>query len=113
MKNATRYALSAAAFVAAMATITTTSAASYPRDFLGYPANADAYTRTINIGPDSRWVNVNFDETINFVNSATGAKFVWRFYTPAGAFDLSDVSDAGFMNGKALRVYVGDDPATN
>jgi Heavy-metal resistance protein CzcE len=113
MKNAIRYVLAAAGFVTAMATITTTSAANYPRNFLGYPANADSYTRTVTIGSNSRWVNVNYDETVNFVNSATGAHFVWRFYTPAGVFDLSDVSATEFMNGQRLRVYVGDDPTVN
>lgn len=96
-----------------MAAITTASAATYPPDFLGYAANADLYTRVVNVGANSRWVNVNYDETVNFVNAATGTNFVWRFYTPAGVFDLSDVSTAEFMKGQRLRVYVADDPAVN
>jgi hypothetical protein len=111
MKNAIRSGLSAICFAAAMAAITTASAARYPQDFLGYPANADSYTRVVNVDPNSRWVNVNYDETVNFVNAATGTNFVWRFYTPAGVLDLNDVSTAEFMTGQRIRVYVSDDPA--
>lgn len=60
--------------------------------------------RTIVIGPDTRWVNVNQNEQIRFV--ADGVEFGWRFDAPgARSFDLQQVAPAGALK-RPVSVYI-------
>ena len=60
--------------------------------------------RTIVIGPDTRWVNVNQNEQIRFV--ADGVEFGWRFDAPgARSFDLQQVAPAGALR-RPVTVYI-------
>jgi hypothetical protein len=112
MKNAVRSIFSVVSMAAGLATITAAFAAGYPKDFLGYPAEADSYTRVISISNGTS-VNVNHNEIVKFVNASNGASFVWRFYTPATTFDLNDVATSGFMDGRHAGIYVAKDSSQN
>lgn len=85
-------------------------ARSEPRfDLLGNAAPATAATRTIVITPETKWVNVEGGEVINFV---VGDKFfAWDFYvgSTVSSFDLSRVAPAGVLN-RRIEAYVSPDP---
>ncbi|WP_076592921.1 CzcE family metal-binding protein [Herminiimonas arsenitoxidans] len=78
-------------------------------DLLGYPATADAAIRTIVITPDTKWVNVEGGETINFI---VGDKsFAWCFYVgfTVTSFDLQLVAPPGLLQ-RRIVAYVSPDP---
>ncbi len=83
---------------------------SEPRlDLLGNPAPSNAATRTIVIKPDTKWVNVEGGEIINFV---VGDKaFGWDFFVGSGisSFDLRRVAPPGILNHR-VEAYVTPDP---
>jgi len=65
--------------------------------------------RTIQIGPNTRWVNVNRMETVRFVIDPGGAQktFTWRFDAlPLRPFSLSAVAPAGALGPQQVTVYV-------
>ncbi len=64
------------------------------------PAQAE---RSIVIGPDTRWANVQQGESIRFV--AGQREFAWRFDGSAMSFDLLRVAPTDFLS-RSLRVYV-------
>ena len=101
-------------FVAALMFASAVPAAGYAidQDFgsLGQDGNFD---RVITIAPDARWVNVIRDETIKFVDAASGKSFVWRFDTIVGVFDLSRVAPTGFLGERHVDAYVGFNPRYN
>jgi hypothetical protein len=83
----------------------------------GTPANANSADRTIQLGPDSHWVNVSYGESVRFVASdgdGTDRSFAWRFdVSPAvSAVDLSEVAPADFPDHN-VRVFVAEDPLYN
>ena len=74
--------------------------------------NADRYgeaatpvdaERTIVIGPNTRWVNVNHGEIVKFV--ANGKEFAWDFDGLPQAFDLKQVAPQGAID-HSVRVYI-------
>ncbi|MDO9420193.1 MAG: CzcE family metal-binding protein [Herminiimonas sp.] len=83
---------------------------SEPRfDLLGNPAPSNAATRTIVITPETKWVNVEGGEIINFV---VGDKsFGWDFFvgSTVSSFDLSRVAPPGVLN-RRIEAYVSPDP---
>ena len=87
-----------------------TPAFSEPRlDLLGNPAPSSAAQRTIVITPDTKWVNVEGGEIVNFV---VGDKsFAWDFYVgfTVSSFDLSRVAPPGVLN-RRIVAYVSPDP---
>jgi len=64
------------------------------------PADAE---RTIVIGPNTRWVNVNHGEIVKFV--ANGKEFAWDFDGVPQAFDLKQVAPQGAIDHN-VRVYI-------
>ncbi len=78
-------------------------------DLLGDPASASAATRTIAIGPDTKYVNVIGGDIVQFV---VGDKsFTWNFDGNAhtAAFDLNLVAPPGVLSGK-VTAYVAPNP---
>lgn len=78
-------------------------------DLLGDPAPAAAAVRTIVITPDTRWVNVEGGEIINFI---VGDKsFAWNFYVgfTVSSFDLNLVAPPGLLQ-RPVIAYVSPDP---
>ena len=77
---------------------------------LGSPGNDNVYERVITISPNTKWVNVNRDETVKFIDASSGKSFVWYFKTPAMRFDLSKVAPGGILAGRRVDAYVGISP---
>lgn len=78
-------------------------------DLLGNPAPSAAATRTIVITPETKWVNVEGGEVINFI---VGDKaFAWDFYVgfTVTSFDLSLVAPPGVLN-RRVMAYISPDP---
>ena len=76
----------------------------------GYSVAESQAERTIQITPDTRWVNVTRLETVRFVVSSGAARtsFTWRFDSlPLRPFDLRQVAPAGALVGQQINVYVG------
>lgn len=78
-------------------------------DLYGLPAPAAAAVRTIVVGPDTRYVNVEGGEIIRFV--ANGREFGWHFLVArtVNSFDLNEVAPAGVLD-HPVRAYVSPDP---
>ncbi len=70
---------------------------------------ATAAARTIVIHSDTKWVNVENGETVQF--SVGGQSFTWNVSTFPGAtsFDLSKIAPAGIKLNN-VRVYVASNP---
>ena len=108
MKRAFHSATAIVGFVAALTFVSAATAAGYALDQdLGSPGNENIYERVITIAPNAKWVNVNRDETIKFVDASSGRSFVWNFKTPADRFDLNKVAPPGVLSGRQVVVYVG------
>lgn len=80
----------------------------------GTPADASSADRTVQLGPDSHWLNVGYGESVLFVGSdgdGASRSFAWRFnVSPAvSAVDLSEVAPADFPEHN-VRVFVAEDP---
>ena len=80
-----------------------------PANMLGEPVAADAATRTVQIDPSTRYVNVAAGETVRFV--ANGQEFGFEFDgSPAvRAFDLQRVAPPGALD-HPVTAYVDIDP---
>lgn len=92
--------------------IFTASASTIAKDYrylYGTPAQDSAATRTVTIGSDTRYVNVEGGEIVRFV--ADGNAFTWHFNVArtVSSFDLNDVAPAGFLQ-NTVRAYVTPDP---
>ena len=84
------------------------AAAGYSLDQdLGSPGNDNVFERVITISTNAKWVNVNRDETIKFIDASSGKSFVWQFSTRATRLDLSKVAPSGILSGRQVVVYVG------
>src|SRR5258706_141347 len=84
------------------------SAAGYSLDQdVGSPGQENVFERVITISPNARWVNVNRDETIKFIDASSGKSFVWNFQTLADRVDLSKVAPAGILSGRRIDAYIG------
>ena len=92
-----------------------TSPGSEPSSIYGAPATDRKPDETIHLGPDSRWVNVEFRETVRFVavdSDGREQSFTWWFYVSTyvvACFELSEVAPATFPYRK-VRVYVELEP---
>lgn len=76
---------------------------------LGDPAPETAATQTIEILPDTRWVNVTGGDIVKFI--VGGKSFAWAFNVGTGVsrFDLSRVAPAGVLQ-RQVFVYLAPDP---
>ena len=80
-----------------------------PIEFLGEAAAPPAATRTIVIGPHTRWVNVTGGDIVKFV---VGEKtFAWNFDVAEGvsSFDLNRVAPPGTLD-HTVVAYVAPNP---
>ena len=72
-------------------------------DRYGEAASPAAAERTIVIGPNTQWVNVNHGEIVKFV--ANGREFTWDFDGLPQSFDLKQVAPQGAID-HSVRVYI-------
>jgi hypothetical protein len=72
-------------------------------DLYGEAASTAAAERTVVIGPNTRWVNVNHREIVKFV--ANGQEFAWNFDGLPQSFDLKQVAPQGALDHN-VRVYI-------
>ena len=75
---------------------------------LGSLGHDNVFERVITISPNAKWVNVNRDESVKFIDASSGKSFVWQFSTRATRFDLSKVAPAGILSGRRIDAYIGD-----
>jgi hypothetical protein len=78
-------------------------------DLYGMPAPASAAVRTIVISPNTRYVNVEGGEVVNFI---VGDKaFAWDFFVAptVSAFDLNEAAPSGMLD-HVVRAYISPDP---
>jgi len=75
----------------------------------GSAVSASAATETIRLAPDTKYVNVNNGDTVDFISG--GKSFTWHFETFPGttSLDLSTIAPKDLHPG-AVRVYVGANP---
>jgi hypothetical protein len=75
----------------------------------GSSAPASFAMRTIDIQPDTKWINVTNGETVQL--NVNGHSVVWHFETfpNANSFDLAKIAPADFKDG-AVRAYVASNP---
>lgn len=77
--------------------------------YFGVPAAPELAGRTIEIGSDTRWVNVKQEETVLLRRGKTA--FAWTFATwSLGSFDLAEIAPPGFLDRAPLPVYVAPNP---
>jgi hypothetical protein len=78
-------------------------------DFYGVEANPALGVRTIEIGPNTRYVNVEGGEIIRFVSA--GKEFGWHFMVAptVTSFSLDQVAPRGLLD-HPVRAYVSPDP---
>ena len=108
MKRLFRSARAVVGIVAALTLASGASAVGYSLDQdLGSPGPDHVFNRVITISPNTKWVNVNRDESIKFIDASSGKSFVWQFKTPATKFDLSRVAPPGIWSGRRIDAYVG------
>lgn len=93
----------------ALAVPALSSMAQTPRKLLGDPAPDTSGQRTINITPDTKYVNVQGGEIVKF--NVGGKTFAWDFDTAATvmSFDLNQVAPEGLLDHK-VTAYVSPDP---
>jgi hypothetical protein len=72
-------------------------------DLYGEAASPAAAERTIVIGANTRFVNVNHGEIVKFV--ANGQEFTWDFDGVPQPFDLKQVAPQGAID-HSVRVYI-------
>jgi len=103
-----------AALAAALNIASSAFAAVSSRDLLGESYDRPGtYERSITIGPNTKWINVNAGEIVRFVDQASGKSFIWKFGTVAKGdggyrFDLTTVAPPGILNGPVIA-YVASD----
>lgn len=77
----------------------------------GDPATDAAATKTVVIGPDTKYVNVTAGEVVEFVDGSKS--FAWNFDGPyAYAFELNRVAPPGVLDHRVMA-YVDADPYMN
>lgn len=91
------------------ATVSFSAAATDYRYLYGDAAPSSAANYTIVIRPDTRYVNVQGGDTVNFV--AGDRQFAWTFNVArtVWAFDLNDVAPPGALD-HTVKAYISPDP---
>jgi hypothetical protein len=87
----------------------TASYAAVPTQLFGEEVPPDQADRTIRIEPGTRYVNVNYGESVRF--EVNGSEFAFRFDGAEGetALDLRQVAPAGTLDHR-VEAYIGPDP---
>ena len=72
----------------------------------GLPS-AGVSERVINVDPSTRWINVNYGETVKFVVNGAGEarSFVFRFDGNADQASLRDIAPQG-VSGAVTPIYI-------
>src|SRR5262249_34823396 len=70
----------------------------------GESADAADATRTIVVGDNTRWVNVDHREVVKLM--INGQPFTWKFDGVPQAFDLRQIAPANSLT-PPVRVYIG------
>jgi hypothetical protein len=83
------------------------SMAAPSRNLLGDPSTPMAASRSITITPDTKYVNVEGGQTVQFDEG--GRTFTWNFDGPAESFDLNRVAPPGVLD-HAVTAYVSTNP---
>ncbi len=108
MKRLFHSATAIVGLVAALTFASVGAAAGYALEQdLGSLGSENVFERVITISPNAKWVNVNRDETVKFIDASSGKSFVWHFKTPADRVDLSKVAPSGVLSGRQIVAYVG------
>ena len=108
MKRIFRSGTAVVGLAAALTFVSGVSAAGFsPDQDVGSLGSDNVFERVITISTNARWVNVNRDESIKFIDASSGKSFVWHFKTPADRVDLSKVAPAGILSGRRIDAYVG------
>jgi hypothetical protein len=78
-------------------------------DFYGAPANASTAERTILIGPNTRYVNVQDGQIVAF--NTGGKTFAWHFMAASGvrSMRLNDIAPPGLLDHE-VTAYLSPDP---
>ena len=87
----------------ALSTASLSAVALTNADLYGEAASPASAERTIVVGPNTRWVNVNHGEIVKFV--AGGQEFAWDFDGVPHTFDLKQIAPQGAID-HDVRVYV-------
>jgi hypothetical protein len=95
MKRIIAAALLAAGVLAAAPSFALTHA-----DLIGEPGVSNNYTRTIHIGPNTRYVNVEDQETVNL--DVNGKTTTWKFDGVKPVVNLQDIVPGA----PSINVYV-------
>ena len=76
---------------------------------LGDPAPAPVATRTVHITPDTKYVNINGGEIVNFI--AGDKSFAWSFNASQypSAFDLKAIAPSGWVS-QPIVAYIAPNP---
>ena len=108
MKTAIRTAATAG-LTAALMIASTAFAIAIPstRDF-GLNAEGAFVDRVIMLTPETQSVGVYRNQTVKFVDAASGRSFVWRFDTLNTAFDLDQIAPGGVAGTGHIKTYVWD-----
>jgi hypothetical protein len=72
-------------------------------DYYGEAASPTAAERTIDVGPNTRWVNVDQGEIVKFV--ANGQEFAWDFDGTLPNFNLKQIAPQGAID-QDVPVYI-------
>lgn len=89
-----------------------TGAAHAADNAFGTPAAANAAERTVVVGDDTRYINVDDGETVRFVHG--DQSFTWNFDTARreGVTALGKIAPKGFGDA-AAQVYIAPNPLYN
>jgi hypothetical protein len=100
-----------------LAPVATTGALSvlqsdYPSVY-GTPAQPDSVNRVVRLEPGSRWLDVEYGESVKFISTGAGGSersFSWRFdVSPTRTYvDLRDMAPADFLD-HDMRVFIAPD----
>ncbi|MDB5767809.1 MAG: hypothetical protein JWQ61_2623 [Collimonas fungivorans] len=86
------------------------SMAADSHSLLGETAAATATSRTVTITPDTKFINVQGGQAVQF--NAGGGTFAWTFDGSASAFNLNSVAPPGLLD-HMVKVYVSPNPLYN
>ena len=108
--------LAAAAVLATSALYFADALAASPssQDWLGSPVKEGRVDRVVDIGPSTRFVNVDENQIVKFVVHAASGRdeaFTWQFNGARSVIPLSEIAPPGVV-AQPVNVYVGPDPLT-
>lgn len=83
--------------------------AEVPVSFLGDPIPEAAAEKTIEILPQTKWVNVTGGENIRFVIEDKSFAWVFNVAATVNAFDLQRIAPPGMLD-RPVTAYVAPDP---